>query len=133
MAPITVFDWIINVALGSTLAGIVNGNSLVRGIEALITMLAFQYVTSYASSNFRGRFEKLFRSPPLVIAFRGKMLTEVMTKHRISSSDIYGALRQQGILNISQVECGIIEANGGFSIFTKKQMQEQADEQRRRG
>jgi uncharacterized membrane protein YcaP (DUF421 family) len=124
VAPITVFDWIINVALGSTLAGIVNGNSLTRGIEALVTMLMFQYVTSYASSNFRGRLERIFRGPPLVVAFRGKMLTKIMKNHRISPSDVYSAMRQQGILNISRVECAIIEANGNFSIFTTQQFKE---------
>ena len=44
VAPVTLFDWILNVALGSTLAGIVNGTSLTRGIISLITLLSFQLV-----------------------------------------------------------------------------------------
>jgi uncharacterized membrane protein YcaP (DUF421 family) len=56
IAPINVFDWVINVALGSILAGIVNGNSLVRGLLGLGTMLAFQYITSTLSSRFHRRF-----------------------------------------------------------------------------
>lgn len=44
VAPVTLFDWILNVALGSTLAGIVNGTSLVRGLIALLTLLAFQLI-----------------------------------------------------------------------------------------
>ena len=44
VAPVTLFDWILNVALGSTLAGIVNGTSLTRGILSLITLLSFQLV-----------------------------------------------------------------------------------------
>lgn len=117
VAPITVFDWIINVALGSTLAGIVNGNSLVRGLIALWTMLAFQYITSHTSSHYKNRFEWIFAAPPLVVAFRGDFLRKTMSKHRISESDIYSALRQHGVLNIKQVEAIIIEANGTFSIF----------------
>lgn len=119
VAPITVFDWIINVALGSTLAGIVNGNSLVRGLLALLTMLGFQYVISHISSHYKQRFEWIFHAPPLVVAFRGEFLQKRMAKHRISESDVYSALRQQGLLHIKQVEVVIIEANGAFSIFAR--------------
>ncbi|KAH7369590.1 hypothetical protein BKA65DRAFT_544322 [Rhexocercosporidium sp. MPI-PUGE-AT-0058] len=52
IAPITVFDWVINVALGSTLAGIVNGNSLTRSPLALAIMLPFQYITSTLATRF---------------------------------------------------------------------------------
>lgn len=65
VAPLTVFDWLsrctpcmltrsakvnesgtVNIALGSTLAGIVNGNSLVRGLLGLGTLLFFQIISS---------------------------------------------------------------------------------------
>ncbi len=123
IAPITVFDWLINVALGSTLAGIVNGNSLVRGLLALGTMLGFQHITSTLTSRFHQRLAWRFQGPPLVIAFRGMMLTNMMKKHRISPSDINAALRQQGVLNICQVECCIIEPNGSISVFTTKELE----------
>lgn len=42
VAPVTLFDWILNVALGSTLAGIVNGTSLARGMLSLAIILLFQ-------------------------------------------------------------------------------------------
>jgi uncharacterized membrane protein YcaP (DUF421 family) len=124
IAPINVFDWVINVALGSTLAGIVNGNSLVRGLLGLGTMLAFQYITSSLSSRFHQRFAWIFSGPPLVIAFRGKMLIKVMKKHRILPADVNAALRHQRVLNICQVECGIIEPNGSISIFTTKDLED---------
>lgn len=124
IVPITVFDWLINVALGSTLAGIVNGNSLVRGLIALSTMLGFQYITSTLASRFHLRLAWIFQGPPLVIAFRGMMLTDVMKSHRISPDNVNSALRQQGVLNICQVECGIIEQNGGISIFTTKDLED---------
>lgn len=117
IAPITIFDWLMNVALGSTLAGIVNGNSLVRGLFALGTMLGFQYVTSMLATRFP-RLGWLFQSPPLVVAFRGQMLGTVMRDHRISVTDIYASLRSHGLLSVCQIECAIIEPNGMISIFS---------------
>lgn len=123
ITPITVFDWVINVALGSTLAGIVNGNSLVRGLLALATLLGFQYLTSVLSTRIH-QLSWVFQSPPLVIAFHGAMLTTVMKKHRISSSDVNAALRQKQVLNICQVEAAIIEPNGNISVFTTKEVED---------
>ncbi|KAI1617982.1 hypothetical protein EDD37DRAFT_250839 [Exophiala viscosa] len=124
IAPITIFDWLINVALGSTLAGIVNGNSLVRGLLSLGTMLGFQFITSTMACRFNGHLSWLFQSPPLVIAFRGMMLTEVMKKHRISNTDLNAALRAQNVVNICQVECAIIEPNGTITVFTSKELED---------
>lgn len=48
-----------------------------------------------------------------------------MTKHRISTGDINASLRQQGVLNVCQVECAIIEPNGTISVFTMKDLADQ--------
>jgi uncharacterized membrane protein YcaP (DUF421 family) len=118
------FDWLINVALGSTLAGIVNGNSLVRGLLGLATMLGFQYFTSWITSRFNQKLSWIFEAQPLVVVFRGQMLTQVMTKHRISIRNIHASLRQNGILNVCQVECAIIEPNGAISVFTTEALED---------
>jgi len=47
-----------------------------------------------------------------------------MKRHRISPTDVNAALRQNGILNICQVETAIIEPNGTISIFTIKQLED---------
>ncbi|ORX38233.1 hypothetical protein BD324DRAFT_620100 [Kockovaella imperatae] len=117
VAPVTLFDWIINVALGSTLAGIVNGTSLLRGLISLVTLLLFQLILSYMSSNYGSILEHAINAPPLVIAFRGRALDKVMAHHRVSKSDLNGALRRFGIWNISQIEAVIIEPTGEFTIY----------------
>ncbi|TVY68824.1 hypothetical protein LSUE1_G007625 [Lachnellula suecica] len=101
---------------------IVNGNSLVRGLLALGTLLGFQYLTSTLSSRFARHISCIFQSPPLVLVFRGEMLRPVMKKHRISPTDVNAALRQRGVLNVCQVECAIIEPTGTISVFTMKEL-----------
>lgn len=64
-------------------------------------------------------FEHAFNSPPLVIAFRGRALSKVMRKHRISQTDLNGALRREGIWHIKEVEAVIIEPTGSFSIYKR--------------
>lgn len=124
IAAMNVTDWIANVAIGSTLAGVVNGNSLVRGMLGLVTILGFQYLTSFVGCRLPSRLEWMLSSPPLVIAFRGRLLTKVLTTHRISLCDFYTALRQKNVLSVKDVECVFIEANGSFSIYLKSQVQD---------
>jgi uncharacterized membrane protein YcaP (DUF421 family) len=87
-------------------------------------MLGFQFITSHLASNFHQKLSWFFHSPPLLIVFKGKLLRKVILKHQISPEDVNAALRQQGILNVSQVESGIIEANGGIFIFTTQALQD---------
>lgn len=122
IAAMNVTDWIANVAIGSTLAGICNGNSLTRGMLALCTILGFQYLMSFIGARLPAQHGWILTSPPIIIAFRGKLLTKVMVRHRICLGDFYASLRQKNILDISELECVFIEANGSFSIYTRKQV-----------
>ena len=69
------------------------------------------------SSHYGLTLERALNSPPLVIAFRGHALRDVMRKHRISQTDLNSALRREQIWNIRQVEAVIIEPTGTFSIY----------------
>jgi len=45
-----------------------------------------------------------------------------MRKHRISTSDLNGALRQRSIWHISEVEAVIIESTGNFTVYKRADM-----------
>jgi len=124
IAAMNVTDWIANVAIGSTLAGIVNGNSLARGSLGLATILGFQYLTSFVGARLPDHRQWLMSSPPLIIAFRGKLLSKLIARHRISMSDFYVALRQRNVIAVREVECVFIEANGSFSVYLQKEVRE---------
>ena len=114
-----------------------NGTSLARGLISLITLLAFQLVSyvcmrwrrlrlppyadasSQISSHYGKTLENAINSPPLVIAFRGRPLEKVMRNHRVSRTDLNGALRRANVWHISEVEAVIIEPTGSFSIYKR--------------
>ncbi|KAI9638907.1 uncharacterized protein MKK02DRAFT_41934 [Dioszegia hungarica] len=121
VAPLTIWDEICSIALGSTLAGIINGNSLLTGLEALAVLLLWQYKTSWIGCRFP-KAGVLFTKSPLVVAFRGRCLEGLMRKHRITHTDLYGAFRTAGIFAVCEVECAVVEATGVFSIYKTKDM-----------
>jgi len=58
--------------MGSTLAGVINGTALVRGIIALAMLLFWQYFTSYAAMRFPVSVQvqtRLFRGAVLNTSF----------------------------------------------------------------
>jgi len=81
------------------------------------------------SSHFGLSLENALNSPPLIIAFRGGALKDVMRKHRISTTDLNGALRQRNIWHISEVEAVIIESTGNFSIYKRADMPQDLEPQ----
>ena len=92
-----------------TLAGIVNGTPLARGVEALAVLASFQYASSFLATQFPS-VAVLFISSPLIIVFRGEELSHVMRTNRISRKDLNAALRSQKVWNVSECEAVIIGA-----------------------
>ena len=78
-------------------------------------------ISSLLSSHCGKTIEQAINARPLVIAFRGHALDKVMRQHRVSKSDLNGALRKSGIWNISQIEVVIIEPTGDFTIYQRCQ------------
>ncbi|KAL8292491.1 hypothetical protein RQP46_001103 [Phenoliferia psychrophenolica] len=116
IAPLSLFDVILNTALGSTLAGIVNGTPLARGVEALAVLASFQYGSSFLATQFPS-IAVLFISSPLIIVFRGEELSHVMRRNRISRKDLNAALRTAKVWNVSECEAVIIEPTGKWSVY----------------
>jgi len=52
-----------------------------------------------------------------------------MRKHRISTSDLNGALRRRNIWHISEVEAVIIESTGSFSIYKRSEFPKDVEPQ----
>lgn len=109
-----------------TVAGIVNGTSLVRGMLAVFVLFFFQFVTSWLCGHYP-KSGGWLASPPLIIAFRGEALTKVMEKHRISEGDLYSALRQSQIWSINDVEVVAIEPTGKYTIYKRSQYPKEGD------
>lgn len=84
----------------------------------------WQYGISYLCTHFPRHAGRLLSPRPLVLAFRGEMLMKAMKTHRVSKSDLYSALRAKGVWNLCEVELVVIEPNGLFSIYLRKDFPE---------
>ena len=115
------FDFIVTVALGSTLATVLLNKdvSLSDGILALALLILLQYVLAHFSVRPRS-FSKLISSEPTLVFFDGRFLKKALKKERVTEGEVEAVLRGQGIADMKLVDAVIMEANGNFSVVKNR-------------
>lgn len=113
------FDFIVTIALGSVLASIFlsNKDAFGKGILSFALLVLFQYVITWISVR-SSIIQKLIKSEPALLLFRGEMKRDRMKKERIAEGEILAALRASGVSAIEDADAVILETDGSFSVIT---------------
>ena len=118
LAKLNAFDFVVTVALGSTLATVLLSSTvaLAEGIVALALLVGLQYAVAWASSRSR-RVERLVKSEPTLV-YRDGFLHGAMRRERVTSDELRQAARGQGHADLSEVSAIVLETDGTLSILT---------------
>jgi len=118
LAKLNAFDFVITVALGSTLATVVLSSSvaLVEGVTALALLVALQYVVAWASVR-SPRVERLVKSEPTLL-YRDGFLEGAMRRQRVTADEVVQAARGQGHADLGSVAAVVLETDGSLSFLT---------------
>ena len=118
LAKLNAFDFVITVALGSTLATVLLSSSvaLAEGVTALGVLIGLQYLVAWASVRSR-RVERLVKSEPALV-YRNGFLHDAMRQERVTVNELSQAARGQGYTDLSKVSAVVLETDGTFSILT---------------
>lgn len=120
LTQLNAFDFIVNVALGSTLATVMLNKSvaLADGLLALAMLVVLQLLISYLSSKVKP-FNKMIKSEPRLLFFRGQFVDQMLGKLNISREELFQVVRSQGISDLHRVDAIVLESNGKFSVIKK--------------
>ena len=112
------FDFVVTIALGSVLASslLSTKDAFGKGILAFALLILFQYVITWISVR-SSVIQKLIKSEPALLLFRGEMQHDVMKKERIAEGEVLAALRTSGISAIEDADAVILETDGSFSVI----------------
>jgi uncharacterized membrane protein YcaP (DUF421 family) len=118
LAQMNAFDWIVTVALGSTLATILLAPevALAEGVTALALLIGLQFLVSWLSVHSRS-MRTLVRSQPRLLLYRGVFLEDAMRRERVTRSEVNQALRTGGFADASAVLAVVLETDGTFSVI----------------
>jgi len=117
LAKMNAFDFIVTVALGSTLATILLSDkvALAEGVVAFIVLIGLQYIVTWLSVR-SSRFSDLVKSQPILLYYDGKLLHGQMRQARVVKPEILSAVRKQGIASLDEVKAVVLETDGSFAI-----------------
>lgn len=92
------------------------GIPLLSGVIPILTLLALELIISELSMNSL-RFRAFLCGKPVFIIEDGVIDQKAMAKNRLTIDELIECLRQNGILDVSQVKYAILETDGKLSAF----------------
>ncbi len=90
--------------------------SIWSGLLPMVLVLAAERILSILS--YRSiRLRRLLCGKPVVLVENGKPILRNLRRTRVNLDELSGQIRQQGILELSQVQYAILETNGCLAVI----------------
>ncbi len=118
LSKMNAFDFVVTVALGSTLATVFLSKdvALAEGLFALGLLVGLQWLVAWLAVR-SAAWRKLIKSEPRLLALRGEINQNALRSERISEEEVYSALRSAGHASLAEVEAVVLETDGSFSVI----------------
>jgi uncharacterized membrane protein YcaP (DUF421 family) len=114
------FDFVVTVALGSTLATVLLSRTitLAEGVLAFAVLIGLQFAITWLSVR-SSRVSHLVKLEPTMLFYRGEFLWRAMHRERVTESEILQAMREKSIASQSEVEAVVLETSGELSVVKR--------------
>lgn len=114
------FDFVVTVALGSTLATVLLSKqvALAEGALALALLVALQYGITWTAVR-SVVVQRLIKARPALLLYGGHFLRDALKSERVTESEILAAIRGKGIAAVEDVHAVVLETDGSFSVLPK--------------
>lgn len=124
LSKLNMFDFIITVALGSTFASvmILQNVTIFDGLVMFTLLLTAQAIITWASLHWAW-VDRLIKAEPSLLFRDGKFLEDDMRAVRVTKSEIFAEIRQNGIVCLDDVYAVVLETNGTMSVLSHKKDQ----------
>jgi len=121
LSKMNAFDFVVTVALGSTLATILidRNVALAQGALALALLAALQFLITWSSVRWRW-VRRSVTGEPVLLAHRGALLPEALRHARVTADEVEAALRGAGVAALEDVESVVLETDGSFSVVRRR-------------
>jgi uncharacterized membrane protein YcaP (DUF421 family) len=120
LSKMNAFDFIVTVALGSTLATILLNKdvALAEGALALALLIGMQFIVTWSSVRVRW-VRRLATGEPRMLLYRGEFLSTALRSARITEDEVSAAVRAAGLADLKAAEAVVLETDGSFSVVTQ--------------
>ena len=118
LSKMNAFDFVVTVALGSTLATILLSAdvALAEGIVALALLVGLQYAITWTSVRVSW-VRRVVTGEPVLLLYRGDLLPASLRRARVTEDDVRAAIRSAGLAAVETAEAVVLETDGSFSVI----------------
>ena len=117
LAKLNAFDFVVTIAIGSTLASVITSStlSLVDGLVALALLVGMQFIVTAASVRWPW-VNDVVKAEATLLVRKGELLPGAMRRQRITSDEIEAAIRQSGGRGVQDAEAVFLETDGSLAV-----------------
>lgn len=118
LSKMNAFDFVVTIAIGSTLATILLNRSvpLIDGMLALALLVLLQFAVTWGCVRVSW-LKQFVTGNPQLLFYRGAFLEQAMRKARITEAEVRAAIRAEGHLDVAQVGAVVLETDASFSVL----------------
>lgn len=120
LAKMNAFDFVVTVALGSTLATVLLSKdvALAEGVLAFVVLAALQFVIAWAAQR-ASPIEAAIKSQPRVLLLDGEINQAALLDERVTREEVAAAVRKGGYGDLGAVAAVVLETDGSFSVIVR--------------
>lgn len=120
LSQLNAFDFVVTVALGSTLATVLLSSevSWAEGVVALALLAGLQFVIAWLTTRWQP-LRKAITSSPQVLLRDGAVDHAALRKARLSEAEVRQAVRSSGAGDLADVAVVVLETNGSISVISE--------------
>jgi uncharacterized membrane protein YcaP (DUF421 family) len=114
------FDFVVMTGVGDTVISVALDKRIpfYDGIIVLATLAVLEYLIGYLSLKSE-KLSNIITGVPVVLIDNGKIIKKNLAREKFNADDLLQELRKKGVRDINEVEKGILESCGGFSVILK--------------
>lgn len=118
LGQLNAFDFVITVALGSTLATILLSSDVAyaEGLAALVLLAGLQFLVAWVSARWPAA-RNTITARPTALVVDGRLQHEELRRNRLTESEVFQAVRVSGTGDLSAIGAIVLETNGTLSVI----------------
>lgn len=122
LSKMNAFDFIVTVALGSTLATVLLSKdvALAEGALAFALLIFLQLAITWLSTRSE-RFQGFIKAEPRLLLLEGRLLSSALREERVTEEEVRAAVRSEGMTSLEEVGAVVLETDGSFTVLPRHQ------------
>lgn len=119
LSKFNAFDFVVTVAIGSTLATVLLSKqvALAEGVLAFLVLIGLQMAITWLSVR-SPRFQNLIKAEPRLLLLRGRVIESALRAERVTTEELMAALRGQGYADPNGLFAVVLETDGSIAVIS---------------